>query len=280
MHEISQHKSLADVDGVPADVRRVFVNSYDIAPEWHIRMQAEFQKHTDNAVSKTVNFRHEATKEDIRRVYLLAYEAGCKGVTVYRDGSRESQVLTTGTTAPVKAEPVSMVMKAASIQPRPRPQVTQGSTEKLTTGCGNLYITINEDDEGLCEVFTTIGKSGGCTASQSEATSRMVSLALRSGVDPKSVVEQLKGIRCPMPSWDRGAVTLSCADAIGKAIERYLSINGKNGHDRGDEGVKTKSLEANIASTGYNPECPECGSMLELSEGCVVCRGCGYSRCA
>ncbi len=280
MHEISQHKSLADVDGVPADVRRVFVNSYDIAPEWHIRMQAEFQKHTDNAVSKTVNFRNEATKEDIRRVYLLAYESGCKGVTVYRDGSRDSQVLTAGTTTPVKAQPVSMVMKAASIQPRPRPKLTQGSTEKLTTGCGNLYITINEDDEGLCEVFTTIGKSGGCTASQSEATSRMVSLALRSGVDPKSVVEQLKGIRCPMPSWDRGAVTLSCADAIGKAIERYLSTNGKNGHDRGEAAVQTKALETNIASTGYNPECPECGSMLELSEGCVVCRGCGYSRCA
>jgi len=281
MQEISQHKSLADVDGVLADVRRVFVTAYDISPEWHIRMQAEFQKYTDNAVSKTVNFRNEATKEDIRRVYLLAYELGCKGVTVYRDGSRESQVLTTGTKARVKAEPASVVMKAASIQPRPRPKLTRGSTEKLTTGCGNLYITINEDEEGLCEVFTTIGKSGGCTASQSEATSRMVSLALRSGVDPKSVVEQLKGIRCPMPSWDRGAVTLSCADAIGKAIERYLSSNGKDGDHREAVAVRTKSLpEANVASAGYNPECPECGSMLELSEGCVVCRGCGYSRCA
>jgi len=280
MQEISQHKSVADVDAVPADVRRVFVTAYDIAPEWHIRMQAESQKHTDNAVSKTVNFRNEATQEDIRRVYLLAYELGCKGVTVYRDGSRESQVLTTGAKAPTKAEPAALVMKAASIQPRPRPKLTHGSTEKLTTGCGNLYITINEDDEGLCEVFTTIGKSGGCTGSQSEATSRMITLALRSGVDPKSVVEQLKGIRCPMPSWDRGAVTLSCADAIGKAMERYLSSNGKNGDDRAAVATKPRLAKANIASTGYNPECPECGSMLELSEGCMVCRACGYSRCA
>jgi len=282
MEEVSQHKSLADMDRVPPEVRRLFVTAYDISPEWHIRMQAEFQRHTDNAVSKTVNFRNEASQEDIRRVYLLAYELGCKGVTVYRDGSRESQVLTTGAKAPAKAEQAAVTVKAASILPRPRPVLTRGTTEKLKTGCGNLYITINEDDEGLCEVFTTIGKSGGCTASQSEATSRMVSLALRSGVDPGSVVEQLKGIRCPMPSWDRGSVTLSCADAIGKAIERYLATNGRNGgRQKATVAAQPRSLpHANVASAGYNPECPECGTMLELAEGCVVCRACGYSRCA
>jgi ribonucleoside-diphosphate reductase alpha chain len=281
MHEISQHKSLVDVEEVPAEVRRLFVNAYDIPPEWHIRMQAQVQKHTDNAVSKTVNFRNEATQEDIRRVYLLAHELGCKGVTVYRDGSREAQVLTTGQRAPVKVEGAAVVMKAASIVPRPRPVLTKGTTEKLRTGCGNLYITINQDEEGLCEVFTTIGKSGGCTASQSEATSRMISLALRSGVDPNSVVEQLKGIRCPMPSWDQGAVTLSCADAIGKAIERYLSSNGGGGDQGNPVGANPKPLpQGNVASAGYNPECPECGTMLELLEGCVVCRACGYSRCA
>ncbi len=283
MKEIGQHKSLADVEGVPEDLRRLFVTAYDISPEWHIRMQAEFQKHTDNAVSKTVNFRNEATQDDIRRVYRLAHELGCKGVTVYRDGSRDSQVLTTGSTAPVKAEPATgTVVKAASILPRARPSLTRGTTERLTTGCGKLYITINEDEEGLCEVFTTMGKSGGCTASQSEATSRMISLALRSGVDPDSVVKELKGIRCPMPSWDRGAVTLSCADAIGKAIDRYLSGNGR--HSTGNDDVKEIDARAltrgNAASAGYNPECPECGTMLELAEGCVVCRACGYSRCA
>jgi ribonucleoside-diphosphate reductase alpha chain len=280
IREISEQKSLADIEGVPEDIRRIFVTAYDISPESHIRMQAEFQRHTDNAVSKTVNFRNQATQEDIRRVYLLAHELGCKGVTVYRDGSRESQVLTTGTRTPAKTEAAAVVMKAASILPRPRPVLTRGSTEKLTTGCGNLYITINEDEEGLCEVFTTIGKSGGCTASQSEATSRMISLALRSGVNPDSIVEQLKGIRCPMPSWDRGAVTLSCADAIGKAIDRYLSGNGHSARHAPLAGNPQMLAESNVASTGYNPECPECGAMLELSEGCVVCRACGYSRCA
>jgi ribonucleoside-diphosphate reductase alpha chain len=282
MREIGRHKSLADVADVPEDVRRLFVTAYDISPEWHIRMQAEFQRHTDNAVSKTVNFRNEATTDDIRRVYMLAYELGCKGVTVYRDGSRESQVLTVGAKVPAKAEPAAMA-RAASISPRRRPTVTTGTTEKIKTGCGNIYITVNQDEEGLCEVFTTIGKSGGCTSSQSEATARMISLVLRSGVDPKSIVAELKGIRCPMPSWDRGAVTLSCADAVGKAIERYLA----NGHDDGNgkaggaTAVAEKPLsQGDIASIGFNPECPDCGSILELSEGCVVCRPCGYSRCS
>jgi ribonucleoside-diphosphate reductase alpha chain len=281
MKEIGEHKSLADVDGVPEEVRRLFVTAYDISPEWHIRMQAEFQRHTDNAVSKTVNFRNEATKEDIRRVYMLAHELGCKGVTVYRDGSRDSQVLTAGVTTPAKAEErAPIIAEAATIVPRPRPTVTQGSTEKIKTGCGNLYVTINQDEQGLCEVFTTIGKSGGCTASQSEATARMISLVLRSGVDPASIVDELKGIRCPMPSWDRGSVTLSCADAVGKAIERYLASNGHgNGRDDMAAGLARTSPENDIASVGYNPECPDCGNMLELSEGCVVCRACGYSRC-
>lgn len=283
MSEIGRHKSLAEVPDVPEDVRRRFVTAYDIAPEWHIRMQAEFQKHTDNAVSKTVNFRNEATPDDIRRVYMLAYEVGCKGVTVYRDGSREAQVLTVGAKVPAKAEQTQpVVAKAASISPRRRPVVTKGTTEKIKTGCGNIYITVNEDEEGLCEVFTTIGKSGGCTASQSEATARMISLVLRSGVDPKSIVAELKGIRCPMPSWDRGSVTLSCADAVGKAIERYLT-NGKD--DEHSAGVATATAEnvlsnTDMASAGYNPECPDCGSILEVSEGCVVCRACGYSRCS
>ncbi len=281
MEEIGGHKSLADVGAVPEEVRRLFVTAYDVSPEWHIRMQAEFQKHTDNAVSKTVNFRNEATRDDIRRVYLLAYELGCKGVTVYRDGSREFQVLTTGTATPATVEEeVSLTPRAASISPRSRPALTRGSTERVTTGCGKLYITINEDEEGLCEVFTTIGKSGGCTASQSEATARMISLSLRSGVDPGSIVEELKGIRCPMPSWDRGSVTLSCADAIGKAIERYLSSNGRSkAHGEGGNPSPRSLPEGSLASAGYNPECPDCGTILEIAEGCVVCRSCGYSRC-
>ncbi len=296
MEEITKHKSLADVDDVPADVREVFVTAYDIDPEWHIRMQAEFQAFTDNAVSKTVNFRHEATREDIRTVYTLAHTLGCKGVTVYRDGSREDQVLSTGKeaskasglAAPAPLAPAVPTSISMKISPRERPTLTKGSTEKVKTGCGNLYVTINQDEYGLCEVFTTMGKSGGCTATQSEAIARMISTALRSGIDPKTIAEQLKGIRCPMTSWDRGGVVLSCADAIGKTIDRYLSINGRNGQAHlegfGKAEAEVKALpqsETNgVAGAGYNPECPECGTMLELSEGCVVCRSCGYSRCA
>ncbi len=285
MAEIERCKSLGDVPGIPEDIGSLFVTAYDVSPDSHIRMQAAFQKHTDNAVSKTVNFRNEATREDVRRVYLLAYELGCKGVTVYRDGSREMQVLTVGAGAKALAEAeeeVSVTPKAASISPRSRPVVTTGATERVTTGCGKLYITINEDEEGLCEVFTTIGKSGGCTASQSEATARMISLSLRSGVDPDSIVQELKGIRCPMPSWDRGTVTLSCADAVGKAIERYLSSNGRSRHGQHEtDNPSNQSLpESSRASFGYNPECPDCGTILEIAEGCVVCRSCGYSRCS
>jgi len=292
IEEIGRHKSLADIEEIPSDVRRVFVTAYDIDPDWHIRMQAQFQRFTDNAVSKTVNFREEATPEGIREVYMLAYQLGCKGVTVYRDGSRDAQVLTTGTSGkasgPAKPAPSAPAVAPMTISPRDRPTLTKGTTEKVGTGCGKLFITINEDEHGLCEVFTTMGKSGGCTASQSEAIARMISTALRSGIDPKTVAEQLKGIRCPMPSWDRGLVTLSCADAIGKSIERYLSIAGKNGdthksYEFSHSGPAVPTLPQprnGVASAGYNPECPECGTMLELAEGCVVCRSCGYSRCA
>ncbi len=176
-----------------------------------------------------------------------------------------------------------MTKDKVSISPRRRPSLTTGTTEKIKTGCGNIYITVNQDEKGLCEVFTAIGKSGGCTASQSEAIARMISLVLRSGVDPKSIVAELKGIRCPMPSWDRGSVTLSCADAVGKAIERHLAY----GHDEGNDKLgmassvgELRPVTHDIANVGFNPGCPECGTILELSEGCMVCRSCGYSRCS
>ena len=272
MEEIMRHKSLADIAAIPDDVRRLFVTAYDVTPEWHIRMQAAFQEFTDNAVSKTVNFRKEATEDDVRAVYMLAYRLGCKGVTVYRDESRESQVLRAGSaTAAAKAD--APAEPGQHVKPRPRPPETRGSTLKVKTGCGNLYITINEDEQGLCEVFTSMGKTGGCTASQSEAISRLISLALRSGVEPAIVTDQLKGIRCPMPSWENGGQVLSCADAIAKAIERYL--RGREGRDPAD----AHAAPAVEALAGLCPQCPECGGMLERTEGCIVCRACGYTKC-
>jgi ribonucleoside-diphosphate reductase alpha chain len=298
MKEIAEHGGCTGIESVPADIQRVFVTAHDISPEWHIRMQAAFQQYTDNAVSKTVNFPHSATAKDVDKVYMLAYQLGCKGVTIYRDGSRDEQVLSTGATDKARKAAQLAALAAASPElaeekkPRKRPTMTHGVTQKIPTGCGNLYITINEDEEGICEVFSTMGKSGGCASSQSEAVSRMVSLALRSGVSIDSIIKQVKGIRCPSPGWgEMGRQILSCPDAIGLALERYNKDNmglrhGKQKEKPATEATPTVSYVSSDCSTGANtnhlglcPECPDCGGLLEFGEGCAVCRGCGFSKC-
>ncbi|ADD03262.1 ribonucleoside-diphosphate reductase, adenosylcobalamin-dependent [Thermoanaerobacter italicus Ab9] len=297
MREIAQKGSLKDIKGIPEDVKRVFVIAHDIDPEWHVKMQAAFQKHVDNAVSKTVNFRNEATVEDVRRTYLLAYKLGCKGVTIYRDGSRESQVLNLGIKEKKEeAKPTEEQTKKELLRPRPRPPVTRGITEKVRIGCGNLYITVNYDDQGICEVFTNLGRAGGCP-SQSEATSRLISIALRSGIDAKTIVEQLKGIRCHSTlrqmATNKEIKVLSCPDAIGKVIEKVMKI-------RVEEEQQFAPIDVPIYENNYNGDkddpklevalsetdllekeglCPECGSPIEHEGGCVVCKNCGYSKC-
>ncbi len=168
MKRIASEGSLQHIEELPEDLRRIFVCSHDISPIYHVQMQAAFQRHTDNAVSKTVNFRHDATQDEVREVFLLAYTLGCKGVTIYRDGSREGQVLNIGEIK--TADGVAPVLR--DIRPRPRPEVTQGITERMKIGCGNLYVTVNYDENGICEVFTSTGKAGGCP-SQSEAAARL-----------------------------------------------------------------------------------------------------------
>jgi ribonucleoside-diphosphate reductase alpha chain len=297
MKEIAEHGGCTNVPTVPEDVQRVFVTAHDITPEWHVRMQAAFQKYTDNAVSKTVNFPHSATQKDVEKVYMLAYKTGCKGVTIYRDGSRDEQVLSTGATEKARkaaSYPVTVASASPELaeekKPRNRPVLTHGVTQKIPTGCGNLYITINEDEEGICEVFSTMGKSGGCAASQSEAVSRMVSLALRSGVSIDSIIKQVKGIRCPSPAWGEGGSILSCPDAIGRALERYTKdgMSARHHHKPRPSAVKptvayTSSDDCakggNKNHLGLCPECPDCGGLLEFGEGCAFCRGCGFSKC-
>jgi ribonucleoside-diphosphate reductase alpha chain len=282
MKEIATKGTLKDLRAVPEDIRRLFVTALDISPEWHIRMQASFQDHTDNAVSKTVNFPHEATQKDVETVYLLAYKLGCKGVTVYRYGSRDDQVLSVGGDV-AKNDQEAEDDEAARL-PRARPYVTRGSTQRIETGCGHLYVTINEDERGLCEVFTQMGKSGGCTASQAEAVGRLMSLALRSGIEPEAIVKQLKGIRCPSPLWQPGGMVLSCSDAVAKALERFVKERGvveqaaPSAENHGAEPGKT-SKQNYVDKGDVCPECPECGSMVEYVEGCVVCRTCGFSKC-
>jgi ribonucleoside-diphosphate reductase alpha chain len=224
-------------------------------------MQAAFQKSTNNAVSKTINFPHEATREDVRRAYMLAYEEGLKGITIYRDRSRDSQVLTTGKKEKTAEEP-------AKRAPRKRPAETKGSITKVNTGCGSLYITVAYDDQGICEVFSTLGKSGACAAAQLEAICRLISLALRSGVDVAQVVKQLRGIRCPSVSWEGGKSILSCADAIASVLEKHI-INSDDKPKLEDYG-----LAKNMAG-----QCPECSNMLVYQEGCYHCPACGYTKC-
>lgn len=279
MEEIIEKGSVKDVDKVHEKYRKVFVTSHDIAPLWHIRMQAAFQKYTDNAVSKTVNFHHDAAKEDVREVYLLAYKLGCKGITIYRDKSRQEQVLNIDS-GKLPAVSINLeVRDKKSIVPRPRPVVTTGTTTKVSTGCGNLYITINVDDNSMpFEVFIQMGKAGGCAASQLEAIGRLVSLALRSGMENKKIVEQLRGIRCPSPSWEKGGRIFSCADAIARVLELRL---GNGTMHTEEEELKQRSPHTMIEDKLGNVVgvCPECGAALRHEEGCVVCRSCGYSKC-
>lgn len=297
MEKTAQYNSIKDLDKIPAEIKRIFVTAHDITPPWHIRMQSAFQKHTDNAVSKTVNFRHEATREDVAEVYFLAYQTGCKGATIYRDGCRQKQVLTTVQKA--EPQPVSTATQTLSATPRPRPEVTSGTTHKIKTGCGNLYVTINYDEEGNpFELFSTMGKAGGCAASQAEAISRLISFALRSRASVKEVVKQLKGISCHSISWSKGGKILSCADAIAKALESSLKhtfqIRAASGEAKAVP-VAPALGEATLGPGGARPDgrqekisksaslrkgaCPECGGILTYEEGCALCYACGFTEC-
>jgi len=295
-------KGTCQFESVSREIQRVFVTAHDIPPDWHVRIQAAFQSYTDNAVSKTINFPEHATAEDVRQTFLLAYRSGCKGVTVYRDGSRKFQVLqkrepvgggkAMGTsekkgTASSKSSPKT---EDRTLKPRTRPAITLGFTEKVQLGCGQkLYITVNEDEYGLFEVFGRMGKSGGCMSAHSEALGRLISISIRSGVDVSEIVRTLRGIRCPAPALRQGGYVLSCADAIGQALERHQKsrergvanvepgVTGNNGN--GHDPVALEELAISKTALGSCPECPECGSLLEFGEGCVLCRVCGFSRC-
>jgi ribonucleoside-diphosphate reductase alpha chain len=289
MTELSKVGTLRHLEGIPEDVARIYVTAHDISPEAHLRMQAAFQKYTENAVSKTVNFSADATRDDIRKVFVLAYRLGCKGVTVYRDKSRDEQVLNIGgVNAKAGAQEQEPVPGPEPfVTPRPRPDTLIGVTKEIKTSCGKLYVTINRDEKGIFEVFNQMGKAGGCAASQSEAIGRLASLALRSGVQPGMIVKQLKGISCHLPSWggNGGGKILSCADAVSKAIEWYLEnfeamFPGfpKPVAEAARPAVRKATLSAGEEEIARGA-CPDCGSQVERQEGCLKCRSCGFSEC-
>lgn len=314
LNTIAENGHLHGIDIVPEDIQRTFVTAHEISPLWHIRIQAAFQKHVDNAVSKTINFSNDATIRDVERAYLLAYKLGCKGITIYRDGSRDAQVLNVGKPKATTegafdgVEKQELQTSAASITPRQRPEITSGMTEKVKIGCGNLYVTVNYDEEGVCEVFTNLGRAGGCP-SQSEATSRLASIALRAGVSVESIVEQLKGIRCHSTLRkkvnDKEIKVLSCPDAIGRALEGLMNKAVRVEEDLTEIVYQTekqakvkakieKEATASSLTIGIQEQtageevheaqvttskCPECGSSIVHASGCTICMECGFSMC-
>ncbi|RKZ26485.1 ribonucleotide-diphosphate reductase subunit alpha [bacterium] len=290
--KILKHGTIAHLDEFPDDMRKIYTVAHDVSPEWHIKIQAAFQRFTDNAVSKTINYSNDATRDNIREGYILAYKLGCKGITVYRDGCRTSQVLTIGTSKEKDKDTVEetdIVRTERNV--RNRPPLMQGMTFKISTGCGNLYVTINEDKYGPFEIFSHLGKTGGCAASQSEALSRVISLALRSGIPANAIINQLKGIRCPNPIWDRGKMILSCPDGIAKALEWAVEYHeqrqgqlfpdeSSNAEEHLVDTAQVEQSESENKDKGSYVLCPECGSTMYVAEGCATCPACGYSKCS
>jgi ribonucleoside-diphosphate reductase alpha chain len=304
--------SIQHRDDLPEDLRRVFVTAMDIAAKDHIAAQAAFQEHVDNSISKTINFSRDATREDVLAGYIQAWEAGCKGCTVYRDGSRDEQVLSLHGSEKEKEDATASAKKPATegigptphhIAPRPRPHRTFGATYKIKTGYGQLYVTINSDAEGQpFEVFATIGKTGGVFAAKSEAICRMISLSLRSGIECDAIIRQLKGIRGPMPSWGPNGSVLSIPDAIAQIMDEHIkagqgklefttpkqleeppSITMKErapvAQAKAAPVAPSQDEKVALADLGLSPLCPDCNNMLVFSEGCASCRACGFSRC-
>ncbi len=261
MRKLAEGGKLQNMEDVPEEIKRLFVSAHDISPEWHVKMQAAFQKFINSAVSKTVNFPNKATPEDIARVYMLAYHESLKGITIYRDRSKESQVLTIG-----KREEKT----ESKLVPRKRPKVTRGITERVTTGCGYIYVTVNFDKQGIAEVFSILGKAGGCAAAQLEAICRLISISLRAGVDLNAIVRHLHGIRCPSIAWEQGHAVLSCSDAIASVLRKYI----KEGKEE-----STSSLNKSESVRSSAGQCPECGGLLIYQEGCNICPSCGFTKC-
>ncbi|MFH1852518.1 MAG: adenosylcobalamin-dependent ribonucleoside-diphosphate reductase [Candidatus Neomarinimicrobiota bacterium] len=291
------HPVIAKLFGDDSNLPDYIVTAHNIDPYFRVKMQGVIQKYIDSSISSTVNLDKDVAVETVADIYMTAYKANLKGITVYREGSREGILVSdkenkSATDQQKTAEATKPAAKPVSAMPRRRPIVTSGITRRIQTGEGTLYITINEDDNGLCEVFTTIGKAGGHAAAQSEAISRLISLSLRSGIEPIAIVKQLKGISGPNPTWEDGQLILSTPDAIGKALDDYIKARkvkqeeDLNTHhfafvNNPRKKVTPEPKESQPAEMPFKFEvCPKCsGNSLKYEAGCLVCHDCGYSKC-
>jgi len=279
------HPTIKKLFGNDESLPEYVVTAHNIDPFFRVKMQGVIQKYIDSSISSTVNLAEDITVETVADIYMTAYKSGLKGITVYREGSREG-ILVTDKKEVKKEKSISNnkleTEPKVSPTPRVRPVATNGETRRIRTGEGSLYITINEDNEGLCEVFTTIGKAGGNAAAQSEAISRLISLALRSGVNPHSVVRQLKGISGPNPTWENGRLILSTPDAIGKALDDYLKDKEQQFNTADDLSYDDQKPLITMAPTNTDVQistCEEGSHDLVNENGCIVCRQCGWSKC-
>ena len=296
------HPIIERLFGGDDDLPDYVVTAHNIDPYFRVKMQGVIQKYIDSSISSTVNLKAEVEEDTVADIYMTAYKAGLKGITVYREGSREGILITDEEEKKDTLEALAGAKKTSNVtdrtekRPRIRPNTTIGSTRRIRTGEGTLYITINEDENGLCEVFTTIGKAGGNAAAQSEAISRLISLSLRSGVDPNAIIKQLKGISGPNPTWEDGRLILSTPDAIGKSLDDYLNenpesrTNGVSDFEDEDNRKSPITMATTEEVTKHNKEvtdytfknistCPDCGSSVMHEAGCVTCPGCGFSKC-
>ena len=280
MEKVANAGGVRGIEEVPEDVRRVWATSQEISAEHHVRMQAAFQKHTSMGISKTINLPNDASVEDVEDAYMQAFATGCKGIAVYRDGSRDAQVLSTGTSMATSA-PADAPAPAAQQNPtvatgptlaearNGRPNVLSGVTRKLATGHGPMYVSMNDDEFGPRECFVILGKPGGTAAAFSDALGRMISLALTHGASPAEIVKQLRGIQDGHPAGFGPNAVLSVPDGVAKAMaENYL---------RAGDGADRDQLMLPVAGA-----CPDCQGELKHESGCVVCTtgGCGYSKCS
>jgi ribonucleoside-diphosphate reductase alpha chain len=288
MDRVLESGTLHGLDEVPEHVRDVFVTSHEIAPEWHVRMQAAFQKSTDNAVSKTINLSHDASAEEVAGAYQLAYETGCMGITVFRDGCKGDQVLNVGvpSAAAGKGQGEGTPGRNSGADIKPRPAVVHGYTRAVKAPEGTVNITINSDDDGPLEVFVNVGRAGNDIAAMAEAIGRLISLNLRlpSPMSPrdrmKEMAAQLRNIGGSRTVGFGPEQVRSLPDAVGQSLDKHLAA-GTNGNSHGHgAGLAQALVSLEPAKSWTGNLCPQCGGYtLAFEEGCKKCHGCGYSEC-